>query len=441
MNITPARLAAYEILFRIEKENAFSSVLLPIYEAGIDKRDRALVHELVLGVIRRKLYLDFAIEKFSGKKTDRLDLEVMIALRLGLYQMMFLDKIPASAAANESVNLVARAKKKSAKGFVNAVLRNAAREQTVSTDDIEDETVKLSIETSHPVWLIEKWIRDLGVEETKQLIEANNRQPKAAFRLTQKSAAETAGIIGKIGLDLSESKILSGAWTVRRSNEVLRALAEAGKIYFQDESSQLVAELIKMRIGERFWDVCAAPGSKATFVSMNNMKNAAGIVQVAGDVYLHRIRTLRENCRNVGADRIRPFCCDAEKEVPFGTDTFDHILVDAPCSGTGTIRNNPEIRYTLRPEDFSALAEKQLKILFNASKTLKTGGVLIYSTCSLEPEENEEVVRRFLSENPYFQKLIPELPRQYLTEEGFGRIFPHRDNTAGFFIAVLARQK
>lgn len=436
MKISPARIATYEILKKIASDNAFSSVLLPLYEERLSPKDRGLVHELTLGVLRRQLYLDRIIETLTKKKTTKFDLEVLISLRIGLYQILFLDKIPASAAVNESVNLVQMAKKTSAKGLVNAVLRKASREKIDL--NFADEIEKIAVENSHSRWLIEKWITDFGFEETAKLAEANNKTPGLVFRLTNKSDEKTVETLRQLGLELTESEIIPGAWLVEKPNEMLYLYAREGKIYFQEESSQLVASLVNLREGEIFFDVCAAPGSKTTFVAIKTLELKIKNV-FAGDLHWNRAAFLRENCLKQDADFVSVLQYNAEKALPFASETFDCILVDAPCSGTGTIRHNPEIRYSLKPEDLRELSFKQLNILENASKTLKKGGRLIYSTCSLEKEENELVVGSFLENNRNFRKGRLDLPTQFLTENGYARTFPQRDKTDGFFIAQLEK--
>lgn len=436
MKISPARIAVYEILKKIASDNAYSSVLLPMYEEKLSPKDRGLVHELTLGVLRRQMYLDRIIETLTKKKTAKFDLEVLISLRIGLYQILFLDKIPASAAVNESVNLVQMAKKTSAKGLVNAVLRKAAREkiELVFTDEIE----KLAVEYSHPRWLIEKWIADFGREDAAKLAKINNQTPRMVFRLTKKSDEKTVETLKKLGFELTESELISGACHVANPNELLYLYAREGKIYFQEESSQMVAKMVNLREGERFFDVCAAPGSKTTFVAGQSEECEKQNI-FAGDLHWNRAAFLRENCLKQGTGYANVLQYDAENALPFAEETFDCVLVDAPCSGTGTIRHNPEIRYSLKPEDLQDLSFKQLNILKNASKTLKKGGRLIYSTCSLEKEENESVVDFFLDKNPGFRKLQLNLSPHFLTEHGYARTFPHRDETDGFFIAQLEK--
>jgi 16S rRNA (cytosine967-C5)-methyltransferase len=439
IKISPARFAAFEILLRIESEKAFSSVLLPIYERELSTKDRALCHALTLGVLRKKLYLDRIIEQFTKKKTEKLDLAVLLALRIGLFQVLFLDKIPAYSAINESVNLAHLARKRSAAGLVNAVLRRAARDEIKF--EFFDEIEKLSIETSHPRWLIEHWTKQFGLLETEKLAAANNETPKLVFRLTNKSDEKTLDTLRKLDLEIAESAVVTGAYEVLKSNEILHLYAAEGKIYFQDEASQLVAETVQLQPNENFLDVCAAPGSKTTQINYQlQFTNYELQAFVAGDRHFHRLQVLRETCERVGAENVKIVAYDAEKSLPFAAESFDVVLVDAPCSGSGTIRHNPEIRYFLQAEDFAELSAKQLKILENASKVLKTGGRLIYSTCSLEPEENEAVCERFLAAQTRFGKVLPDLPEKFLTEEGFARTFPQKHKTDGFFIAVFEKK-
>jgi 16S rRNA (cytosine967-C5)-methyltransferase len=460
--VSPARLAAFEILQKIERQRAFSSALLPIYEEKLEPKDKSLCHQLTLGVLRRRIYLDRIVESFSRIKPAKLDLEVLIALRLGLFQLFFLDKIPDFSAVNESVNLAHLAKKRSAAGLVNAVLRRAAR-QTDFKFEFADEIEKLSVETSHPRWLIEHWTRAFGMEETEKLAYANNQTPLLAFRLTNKSDKNTIEILRKLGLEITESSVAPNAFCVEKPNEMLLAFAQEGKIYFQEESSQFVAGAVKLQSGENFLDVCSAPGSKFTQINSKlritnyefqipdsktdnrqptteNQKANSKPISVAGDLHEHRLRILRQSTENQGFSNPNLVAYDAENALPFAFETFDNVLLDAPCSGTGTIRHNPEIRYFLNEKDFSELQTKQLRILTNASNVLKKGGRIVYSTCSLEREENEAVIERFLNDNTQYEKIAPELPQKFLTSEDFARTSPARDSVDGFFIAVLERK-
>ena len=430
MNISPARTAAFDILLRIETEKAFSSALLPLFEENLSALDRGLCHELTLGTLRRQIYLDRFIDTFSAEK--KLDIEVRIALRLALYQICFLTKVPQYSAINESVNLVQRARKTSAKGFVNAILRRAVKERPELTfiDDID----RISVETSHPRWLIEKWSSDFGIETAEAIAAANNRVPPTAFRMIG-----TASEFGEnIASRARRSKYVEGCYIADLDERHLFELADAGQIYIQDEASQMVARAVKVSSGERFLDVCAAPGGKTTLIALGH--EVQHVLIAAGDKHRSRLEFLRGNCRRQGVGSVRIIQFDAERDLPFAKDSFDVVLVDAPCSGTGTIRRNPEIRYFLNASDFANLFEKQLSILENASKLVRSGGSVIYSTCSLESEENEAVCKRFLGENPEFFKVMPSVPAAFITDNGFGRTWPQRDNMDGFFVAAFQRR-
>jgi 16S rRNA (cytosine967-C5)-methyltransferase len=432
MKISPARIAAFEILAKIEKEKAFSSTLLPLYEENLSIKDRALCHELTLGILRNQIYLDKLIEKLTAKKIEKFDSAVVLALRIGLYQLLFLDKIPDYSAINESVNLVQKAKKTSAKGLVNAVLRRATREKVEL--EFVDEIEKVSIETSHPRWILEKWIGELGFEETEKLARANNEAPRLAFRFTAKFQREDVEIFG----NFEKSKFVENCFIAEKIDANLLKLAENGEIYFQDEASHMVASLVEIKDNEKFLDVCASPGSKMTAIA--NRKSQIANLFIAGDFYSYRVKTLQENCRRQGVGFVEIVRYDAEKSLPFAESSFEWILVDAPCTGTGTIRHNPEIKYFLREKDFAELREKQLEILKNASKLVKSGGHLIYSTCSLEREENESVVESFLQKSSEFEKISPRLPDRFLTDENFARTFPQKDEMDGFFIAAFKKR-
>lgn len=433
MKISPARAAAFDILYRVGTEKAFSSVLLPFYEEKLSSKDRGLCHELTLGVLRRQIYLDAMISEFA--KGKKLDASVQIALRLGLYQLLFLEKIPAYSAINDSVNLVQRAKKSSAKGLVNAVLRRATRETIELT--YEDETDRISVETSHPRWLVKKWQGQFGLDLARDLAEVNNRPPQIAFRFTANAKRpEFAAILSGIRSKATPSAYVEGCYIWESHTQELSTAAADGMIYFQDEGSQMVGRAVTLRPGARFLDVCAAPGSKTTQIAAE----ADGTTIIAGDRYRPRVEFLRGNCRRQGVADVDVVQYDAEEALPFAEASFDVVLVDAPCSGTGTVRHNPEIRYFLVQNDLEELSRKQLQIVRNASKLVKPGGRLIYSTCSLEVEENEQVVEHFLGLYPGFALERAIVPDKFLSESGSARTFPPRDNMDGFFIAALKRQ-
>ena len=426
MKISPARLAAFEILYRIETDRAYSSALLPLYEENLSHLDRGLCHELVLGVLRKQIYLDKVIDRLS--KAKKLDTAVRIAVRLGAYQLMFLARVPAYSSINESVNLVQKARKTSAKGLVNAVLRRIS--EAVPPVEFVDDVERISVETSHPRWLIEKWIDDFGRDEAERIAAANNDVPRIAFRVTRKGRGFTVPEV------YERSEFVDGCILTGMIDDELRSAADAGEIYFQDEASQLVAQVVANGAGNRILDVCAAPGGKTTQIAASIEDSN---LLVAGDLHTSRVKLLSATCKNQGAEFVNVMQYDAEVALPFAEQSFDTVLLDAPCSGTGTIRHNPEIRYFLARTDFPKLSKKQLAILRNASKLVQPGGRLIYSTCSLQIEENEAVCRAFLDQTENFQQVVSGVPDRFRTSDGFARTFPARDNMDGFFIAEFRR--
>ena len=440
--VSPARRAAFRILGRVEEEGAFASVLLAGAAEHLRADDRALCYELVLGALRRQLWLDKLIGHYAGREAVGLDAPVRRTLRLGLYQLRFLSRIPASAAVNESVNLAKEARLRSAAGFINAVLRRAAREPEFDPASLAaDEFERVAITTSHPRWLIERWAAAFGAQEAAAFAQANNHTPPVAFRVNtlRVRGEEVVERLRAAGTDVEPSRVAAGALRVSAGAGValLRQLTREGLIYTQDEASQLVGQVLGARAGERVLDACAAPGSKTTQVAALTGDRA---LIVAGDLYGHRLRVVRESAARQGLASIRTVELDAEAApLPFADETFDRVLVDAPCTGTGTLRHNPEIRWRLVPEDVAALAARQRRILTNAARVVRRGGRLVYSTCSVEPEENEQVVAAFLETHGEFKPVRADADARLLTAGGAARTWPQRDDTDGFFVAALER--
>lgn len=439
--VSHARRAAFEILRRVEEDGAFAAPLLAGLPGKLSSEDRSLCYELTLGVLRRQLWLDRALEHLAGRASEKLDAPVRRALRLGLYQLRFLTRVPARAAVNESVNLVHAARLRSAAPFVNAVLRRAVREPDFDpAAKIEDPFEKISVETSHPAWLVARWAEAFGREEAEAFARANNDTAPAAFRVNTLSPNSDALInqLRDAGMTLTPSRVAPGGWRVEGgAGALLRGLAAEGKIYSQDEASQLVAHVVGAQPGESVLDACAAPGSKTTHVAALSDDRAH---VVAGDLYEHRLRTVVETCAQLHAQGVQVVALDAERALPFADGTFDRVLVDAPCTGTGTLRHNPEIRWRLAPEKIRELSEVQTRILREAARVLRPGGRLVYSTCSVEREENEEVVDEFLNTHPDFKQLTAEpAPPELLLPSGAARTWPHRDDVDGFFVAALLK--
>lgn len=437
--VSPARLAAFEVLQRVELGGAFASVLLATQAEELQPNDRALCYELVMGVLRHRLWLDRLITHHTDLDPERLDMAVLIALRLGLYQLRFLSRVPASAAVNEAVNLVRRARLRSAGPFVNAVLRSATREPDYDpASEIDDPFERLSVETSHPQWLIMNWASSWGLDETAAFARANNESAPTAFRIVNENANQSVVLdaLKSAGVEVWPSAIAHGAWRTNSAAGMPQNLARDGRIYFQDEASQLVAHVVGARSGDWVLDVCAAPGSKTTHVA--DLKRDESFV-VAGDLYDHRLRTVKATARGHQLANVHCVTLDAQGTLPFREEGFDRVLVDAPCTGTGTLRRNPEIRWRITAGDIEDVAGRQNRILLNAARMVKRGGHLIYSTCSVEPEENEQVINKFSKQSAGFVPLNLRVNSSLVTSSGAARLWPHRHGSDGFFIAAFER--
>ena len=376
-------------------------------------------------MLRRQLYLDKIVEHFSKRRIASLDPAVRIALRLGLYQLRFLTRIPASAAVNESVSLVRVARLSSATAFVNALLRRAIRESEYDpAEALSDPLEQIVVQTSHPHWLIDRWAKSFGVAEAEAFADANNVVPPTACRVVASKANESAVLskLNEAGATLESSDVVQGAWRVSGATSLVRELSAAGEIYLQDEASQLVAQIVDAKPGERVLDLCAAPGGKTTQIADRSDDRA---LIVAGDISATRMNTIVATMRLHDLENIKPVVLDATQQLPFAPRSFDKVLVDAPCSGTGTLRRNPEIRWRLSPAGVATLAEQQKRILRRAVEMVKPGGHLIYSTCSVEYDENEQVIQDILANDNRFRPLNTI------------RTWPHREGSDGFFIAVF----
>lgn len=376
----------------------------------------------MLGVLRWQLWLDKSIEHFAKRAVESLDLPVLIVLRLGLYQLRFLERVPASAAVNESVNLVRSARVSSAAAFVNAVLRRAIRESDFDPSSGLDPLEKLAVQTSHPVWLLQRWVESFGREEAEAFARANNLVPPTAFRLVKGDLNGIVAQLGEAGGIVEPSSVAQDAWRVSGATSLVRELAEKGNIYLQDEASQLVAQTVALQPGERVLDLCAAPGGKTTLMAQRAEDRA---VIVAADISRRRLETVIKTKSLHELKSIKSVVLDAAQQLPFENSVFDRILIDAPCSGTGTLRRNPEIRWRISEQDIHELAAQQKLFLRNAVRVLKPGGQLVYSTCSVERKENESVIVDFQREHPAFRL------------QKAARLWPQHEGTDGFFIASL----
>lgn len=393
MPVSAARKIAFETLRRVESEGAYATdVLHAELDSGVQSADAALATELTLGVLRWRRLLDFLIERHFKKPLDRLDLAVLLTLRMGLYQLRFLERIPARAAVHESVEMVKVVRKASAATLVNAILRRSAAELASPVAKFLPPDLpaaeRLGILYSHPTWLVERWLARLDEPRTIALLEANNRAPRltcAVHDLGQR--AEIIRSLEDAGLHVAPGFLLSAAFAISGGSPTRTDAFRSGQISIQDEASQAIPVLLGVRFGHRVLDLCAAPGGKTSALVR---AAAPGGLVVAADRHEHRLRAMQSQFRRLGLSGASPVELDAARPLPFGA-AFDRILLDAPCSGTGTLARHPEIRWRLRPEQLVEFHALQSTILRMALAQLAPGGRLVYSTCSIEPEENEDV--------------------------------------------------
>jgi 16S rRNA (cytosine967-C5)-methyltransferase len=476
IEISPARRAAYDILWRVATEDAYATNLLASDNyASLSREDHGLLNELVLGVLRWQRTLDFLIERYAQRPTNKLDTPTQIALRLGLYQLRWLTRIPAHAALNESVNLIKATEQPAAAPLVNAALRNATRDSATTLPEmlaaVPNEVARLGIEASHPSWLIKRWLARLGELETPALAAANNATPRAALRFNaaQGDPAQSREWLIANGISLEQSKVAPQAFVVTEGKLSSNTdLIRDGAIYRQDEASQLIAHLVAHQAAPQAepqvtaanpesasgmlecLDLCAAPGSKATLLASLLPADAR---IVACDLHAHRLRTMDEMRERLGIFNLELKQLNATQELPASfVENFDLVLLDAPCSGLGTLQRHPEIKWRLTEAKLKELTELQKELIANAARCVKPGGLLTYAVCSTEPEEGEEIVAWLREQQQAagyeFRDMTRErlvelglYPAEFLTSSFGGRTYPHRHGCEGFFFCVLWKRR
>jgi 16S rRNA (cytosine967-C5)-methyltransferase len=443
------RAICLDILNRIEEADLHPDRLL----TDLFKRyryltslDRAFLTELTYGVIRWRGKLDWVIRHFSKIPLEKIELETLNILRLGLYQVLFLSRTPSSAAVNESVELAKRIRGKGGAGFVNAVLRSAIRQKDEirHPDIVEDPALHISVAQSHPLWLVQRWIKEMGVEETLKICTFNNQISSLALR-TNTVKLNQKELIEKLrGVELKPfPTTFSEEGIVLQDPPPTSELPfiKEGLYIIQDEASQLVTSILDPKPGERILDACAAPGGKTTHMAQK-MEDRGEIYAL--DLSKGKLDLIEEMCQRLGIKIVRTIKTNAAQPLPIPKGMrFDRILADVPCSGFGTLRKNPDLKWRRGEKDIKRLSELQFSILSNLSVYVKEGGVLIYSTCTVFHEENEDGVEKFLEEHPEFElgridKVLPEKCHPFIQNRYF-KTFPPEDEMDGFFVARLIK--
>ncbi len=435
--VSPARNCAFAVIRRVFEQGAFADRALQSEASGLGPRDRALATALAYGTVQRQGTLDYVASKLTSGPLERLDPPVLAALRLGLFQLLFLDGVAEHAAVNESVEL-AKAQQRGGATLVNAVLRRAAREGQARLDELDDRTAAhAAILHSIPPWLAERWWRELGMDRARSLMRRANEPAESALRAntlltTRDEARARLGVAARPAPGLPEGLVLDGPFDVRSSE-----LFEQGLITPQSRGSMLVARVVAPEPGARVLDLCAAPGGKTTHLAAL-MGDQGEIVAV--ERHPGRAAALERTCARTHARSVRVEVGDAAAARNDGQ--YDRVLVDPPCSGLGTLQSRPDLRWRASPESIAELASLQGRMLAAAGAATAVGGTLVYSVCTISLQESGEVLRRFLDEHPEF--VADDLQREY-PEWGhpdcpsYLQLFPDRDGTDGFFIARLRR--
>jgi 16S rRNA (cytosine967-C5)-methyltransferase len=440
------RELALEALVNVEKKQAYSNLLINNYlDSGkLNKKDAGLFTEIVYGTIQRTMTIDHYLTPYIEKQ-KKLEDWVKVLLRLTLYQMLYLDKVPERAAIYEAVEI---AKKKGHKGVasvVNGVLRSIQRQGVPNLEAMKNDVDRISISTSHPRWMVEKWIAQYGVENTERMCEMNLVPPSQTARVnTAKASVEDViSMLKAQGFDVEKGEVAEESIVSNKGNLAYSNAYKNGFITIQDESSMLVARTLGVEPGQTVYDSCAAPGGKTTHIA--ELMKGTGTV-ISTDLHEHKVRLIKEQADRLGLSNIEVKAMDSRKarEV-FQKEMFDKILVDAPCSGFGVIRRKPDLKYTKTMQDVKQLATIQSAILGEVAPLVKKGGTLVYSTCTIDKEENTEVVRAFLENNQDFEidmsinDLVPHKLEAYI-QDGMLQLLPHYFGTDGFFIVRLKRQ-
>ncbi len=431
-----ARQVAYEILLKTEKQGAYSNIILDstLSKCKLDTRDKSFVSALFYGVIERKLTIDYQLQKHLTKPLKKLKPDVLVLLRTGAYQILFMDKIPSSAAVNETVSLAKKNGCSYAAGLINAVLRKVDKNGLILPD--ETDIVKyLSVKFSCPEWLIEKWLLEYGKDDTEGLLLASIGSPDCFIRVntTKTSQDNLISVFNDedVGYKETDYENILTIDLKGKDIEKLKSFKD-GLFHVQDLSCQLCAKALRSSEGQTIFDLCSAPGGKAYTIA--ETMNDTGAVYCF-DIHKNRVELINNGAKRLGLKSIKGAVSDASVFNP-ELGSADRVLCDVPCSGLGIIRRKPEIKYK-NEEELSGLPDIQLKILKNGSRYVKKGGILVYSTCTLSKSENENVCDKFLNDKNEFESIVP-LPEIY--NDKYLTLMPQKCGGDGFFIAAFKRK-
>lgn len=436
------RGTAVKILNRVERSDSYLDRLLEteMRAAEMNELDKGLMNEIVTGVVRWQMKLDWVLTGFFHGNFTKAETNIRNALRVALYQILFLDKVPHSAAVNESVEFIKRLRGQKVADLVNGVLRNILRNlDNIRYPDVNEDRIQhLAVVESHPTWIVKRWVDRFGYDETKRLLAANNERPDLTLRVNRLKIDFNYFLsqLEQHQIQFSRSEYLDFFVRVKHmagigGSEMFRQ----GFFVVQDESAGLAVQLLDPKPGDRVIDLCSAPGGKATFIG-ELMKNVGEIVAI--DRYETRLNLVKSACQRLGIANAHFVAADA---VTLQTAQAEKVLVDAPCSGLGVLSKKPDAKWKREPEDLTRLVQSQRAILENAAKHVKPDGVLVYSTCTTEPEENLGLIRSFLADHPEFgiENASQFVNSRLVTSDGYIETFPHRHAMDGSFAIRLKR--
>lgn len=446
--IVNIRHIALDLLLRIEKQGSFSHLLISntLQKKKLTNVDEKLLTELVYGTLERKLTLDYYLEHFVQKR-KKIEDWVWMLLRLSVFQIVYLEKVPEYAIINEAVEIAKKRGHKGVTSFVNGVLRNVVRNGVPDFSTIENPLKRLAIETSHPEWLIERWVTQFGFDVTEKMCKANLERKPVSIRVNRirMTRDELIDKLQNQGISATFSKYTNDGIIIQDGNVLKTDYIDKGYATIQDQSSMLAVLSLQIEPNMKVLDTCSAPGGKATYIG--ELMNNTGEIY-AYDLHQNKTKLIEKNAERLGLTNIKVGQHDARKlQSTHPEKSFDRILIDAPCSGLGVIRTKPDIKYEKELKDIEKLHEVQFSILEHVAPLLKDDGKLIYSTCTVEKLENDEVIKKFLNNNEHFevdQTFLNEM-KQIAIEDiaisEFGvQIFPHSINSDGFYISRIVRK-
>lgn len=445
--IDKVREIALKALYKIDKEGAYSNIALDEVlnnnREKIEERDIGLISEIVYGTITWKLTIDEIIKKYSNIRLKKISPWILNILRMGIYQIVFLDKIPKSAAVNESVNLAKRYGHKSSSNFVNAVLRKIDKCDYNEFFGIEDDKLRISLTTSMPLWIIEELLKDKTIEEVEEICKSSNIRPKISIRINKlKTNKKQLGELLKERNIEFEDGILDNFLVLTKAKNIENLdLFRQGMFTIQDEAAGLTAEILSPKSNEKILDCCSAPGGKTTYMA-EIMENSGQID--AWDIYEHRTRLIDVTAKRLGIDIIKTKVQDATIYNEELFEKYDKVLLDVPCLGIGVLKRKPDIKWQKNKEDIEDIKKLQKQILNVCSKYLKKGGEIVYSTCSILKEENEDVIEEFLQKNTEFEIAKYNLDNEnyfskFVKNNKYIQVYQNKE-TDGFFMCKMVRK-